>query len=207
MLKPVPAAPVPCEIIALTIPVFVSTITLVLLLPRIISLKSIVVRLADRTGATPIPDNEIVEGAVPASLSTERVPETMPSAFGAKFNVIVTVWPTGMLSGKVTPVMLKRSPVKVRLVTWMGAVPEFVSVNVWDMLVSTATFPKMRLVALAVSLEDADEDEKTFSPFGPPPQEKDIQPSAIHTVTNAPAVPHPRRKIACFMANDPREQN
>jgi hypothetical protein len=79
------------------------------------------------------------------------VPDELPVAAGANFAERVAFWPAGMVTGVVSPLMLKPVPVMVAWEIVALALPLFVSVIVCELLLPTATFPKAKLPGLAIS--------------------------------------------------------
>jgi hypothetical protein len=94
VLKPAPTA-VACDTSALSVPVFVNPRIWVPVVPRMTFPKLMDVRVAERTGAAPVPDNAIVAGELPASLNTERLPATVVAVVGVKVTLKETLCPAG----------------------------------------------------------------------------------------------------------------
>src|SRR6266404_3110814 len=99
---------------------------------------------------TPLPLRAICAGEFAALLLTNKLPLTEPVAVGAKFTLNVVLCPAPKLSG-VNPLIVKPAPVTLSLETFTLVLPVLVNVTVWLLLLPTFTFPKLRLVALAVS--------------------------------------------------------
>ena len=72
-----------------------------------------------------------------------------------KLTVKVAVCPGFRVSGKLTPEMLKPDPVTLPALIVSGAVPEEVRVTDWVEVEFTVTSPKLRLLALKVSVGEA----------------------------------------------------
>ena len=79
---------------------------------------------------------------------------------------------------------LKPAPVTVACEIVTAAVPVLVRVKVWGLLDPTATFPKLRLVALAASVPEEFEPDFDF-PGGVPAPVKPTQPASDRTAKNA----------------------
>jgi hypothetical protein len=103
------------------------------------------------TCCTPLPVREIVVGEFVALLTTETDPVSAPDAVGVKTTLNVALAPAAMVSGTVTPVVLKPVPEAVILETFTLELPVLVSVTVCVLLLPTFTFPKLRLVTLGAS--------------------------------------------------------
>ncbi len=108
--------------------------------------------LALRRSVTPVPESETVVGELLlASMATEILPVTLPVAVGAKVALKVALWPAVRVRGRESPLMLKPAPVTVASETVRRRVPLFLRVTVLVLLLPTVTFPKARLVGLALS--------------------------------------------------------
>jgi hypothetical protein len=99
---------------------------------------------------TPLPVRPICAGEFVALLLTNTLPLTDPVAVGAKFTPNAVLCPAPKLNG-VKPLMVKPAPVTLPPETVTLAFPVLVSVTVWLLLVLTFTFPKLKLLGLAVS--------------------------------------------------------
>jgi hypothetical protein len=104
-----------------------------------------------RVAATPVPLREIVSGEFGALLTSEIVPVTLPAAFGAKTALNVVDWPAAMLTGAAIPEVLKPLPATVTEEIVTVALPPFVRVKVWELLVPVVTLPNAALVGVAAS--------------------------------------------------------
>jgi len=149
-LNPVPDA-LTAETVTLAVPEFVSVIVCDPLLPTAILPKLTVVGLADSCPCTPVPLRAIVAGDPGALLEIETLPLTLPLAVGANFTVNVEFCPVLIVRGVVTPLTLYPVPETLTAETVRLAVPELVSVIVWDPLLPTVTLPKATLVGLTES--------------------------------------------------------
>jgi hypothetical protein len=89
----------------------------------------------------PVPDRAIAAGEPGALLTTEILPLAGPADVGAKVAVNDALLPALMFIGIVAPLMPNPAPEAVAWVTVRVALPEFVKVIVWGMLLPTATFP------------------------------------------------------------------
>jgi hypothetical protein len=84
----------------------------------------------------------------------ERLPEASPIATGANLPVKVALCPSANANGSDGPVTAKPPPDATALMTVKAVGPEFVRVTVCLPLEPNATFPKVRLVGLAVRFPD-----------------------------------------------------
>src|SRR5580698_962588 len=104
-----------------------------------------------RVDATPVPLKEIVSGEFGALLTNEIVPVTLPAALGAKTALNVVDWPAPRFTGAAIPEVLKPAPATVTEEIVTVALPPFVSVKVWELLVPVVTLPNAVLVGVAAS--------------------------------------------------------
>ena len=88
-------------------------------------------------------------------LVTDTLPVALPATVGAKFTLNVALCPAVKLSGVVSPLALKPLPETVRCEMLTLALPMFVSVTGWLLLLSTFTLAKFRLPGLALSFSVA----------------------------------------------------
>jgi hypothetical protein len=79
------------------------------------------------------------------------VPDVLPVAAGANLAERVVFWPAGMVTGVVSPLMLKSAPLMLACEMVALAFPLLVSVIVCELLLPTATLPKAKLPGLAIS--------------------------------------------------------
>ncbi len=73
----------------------------------------------------------------------ERLPEAVPTTVGLNATVIVVCCPAFTLSGSVNPLTLNSEPVSLIWVMLRVAVPVFLIIRAWDVLVPTTSFPKL----------------------------------------------------------------
>jgi hypothetical protein len=99
---------------------------------------------------TPLPLRAIVAGEFAALLFTNTLPVTEPVAVGAKFTLNVVLCPAVKVSG-VRPLTLKPAPETLSEETFTLALPVLVNVTVLPLLLPTFTFPKLKLLGLAVT--------------------------------------------------------
>ena len=111
--------------------------------------KLMLAGLALRRRLTPVPESDRVAGELVALLTTERLPVRLPVVVGAKATLTVVVWPAARVRGSESPLRVNPVPVKLACDTVTLAVPELVKVTVWELLLPTVTFPKLRLAGLA----------------------------------------------------------
>ena len=74
-------------------------------------------------------------------LTTEILPDAAPADVGVKVAVNDALLPALIVIGGLAPLMPNPVPEAVACVTVRVALPEFVKVIVWGMLLPTATFP------------------------------------------------------------------
>jgi len=131
-LKPLPETWI-CEMLTLELPELVRvTVCGVLLLPTVTFPKLRLLGLAVRSKVevTPVPLNAMVEWELEASLTSERLPVTLPALAGAKATLKLVLCPALRVSGTVRPVMLKPFPEGVAWEMVTLAVPELIRVMV-----------------------------------------------------------------------------
>src|SRR2546425_3321327 len=146
-LKPLPETLI-CEMLTLELPELVRvTVCGVLWLPTVTFPKLRLVGLAVRrkVEVTPVPLNAMAEGELGASLTSERLPVTLPALVGAKATLKLVLCPALRVSGTVRPVMLKPFPEGVACEMVTLPVPELIRVMVCELRVPTATSPKLAL--------------------------------------------------------------
>ena len=97
-LKPDPVT-LTCEKVSVAVPVFVSVITLELLLPTTTLPKLTLVGLTEPRACRPVPLSAIVAGDPEALLVMEIVPVALPSDVGAKVTENVVLAPALMVVG------------------------------------------------------------------------------------------------------------
>jgi hypothetical protein len=129
ILKPVPVI-MTLERVTLAVPVFFNITGSVLLLPRLIFPKLVLVGFMLIRSALPVPERDTVVGGLPTlSVAIETMPLTPPVAAGANVALKVVVWPPARVSGKASPLMLKPVPVTVSCVIFKEDVPVLVRVT------------------------------------------------------------------------------
>src|SRR5207302_928463 len=100
---------------------------------------------------TPLPLKEMVAGELLALLATETLPVTLPAAVGAKVTFSVAVWPGVSVALEPTPLEIGRASCRVRVEIVTLEFPPLVSVIPNEGLTPTFTFPKLKLLGLAVN--------------------------------------------------------
>src|SRR5258708_24982362 len=99
----------------------------------------------------PLPDNETDVGEFVALLMAAALPVTLPVAAGAKVTFKVAVCAGVRIVPVDTPLALKPAPEMLTFEIATLELPEFVSVTVRRLLLPVFTFPKLKLVGLALS--------------------------------------------------------
>jgi len=97
----------------------------------------------------PTPVKGMPSGEPGAVLVTEMLPLALAADAGANAAVKEVLWPALRVRGTASPVKLKPAPVAAAVEIVMLAVPEFISVIVWEPLLPTSIFPKLKLAGLA----------------------------------------------------------
>jgi hypothetical protein len=92
----------------------------------------------------------ICVGEFVALLATNALPLTDPVVVGAKFTLNVVLCPAPKLID-VKPLIAKPPPLTLPPETLTLVLPVLDNLTVWLLLLPTVTFPKLRLVGLAVS--------------------------------------------------------
>jgi len=103
-----------------------------------------------RAPCVPVPLKAIASGEPGALLVIETLPLALPVTVGVYFAVNEVFAPALIVTGTVSPLIVKPVPEALAAVMVTLAVPEFVSVTVWDALLPTATLPKLTLVVFGV---------------------------------------------------------
>ena len=102
-----------------------------LLPPRTIFPKLVLVGLAVTRRVIPVPESDTVVGGIQELLVViETLPVTLPVAVGAKMALKVVLWPAARVSGKESPLMLKPVPVTLSCVIFKLESPVLVRVTV-----------------------------------------------------------------------------
>src|SRR2546426_862289 len=145
MLKPAPVE-LPCAMVKLAPPELVKVwfCTPVLptsTLPKLNDTATTEIYTLSLHDALPI-----LLGELGASLTSERLPDTLPVAVGANCTLKVLDCPGGRVSGKVSPLMLKLGPVELPWAMFRLALPELVKARVCTTVLPTSTLPKLTLV-------------------------------------------------------------
>jgi len=121
------------------------------LLPTDTLPKATLEGLADSCPSIPVPLKLMVAGEPGALLVIEMEPLADPLVVGVNVALNVVLCPAAIVIGVVMPLFPNPVPVMVTAETVTLAVPEFVSVIVWDPLLPTATFPKLTVEGLTES--------------------------------------------------------
>jgi hypothetical protein len=129
ILKPVPVT-VALERVTVAVPVFFRITGIVLLPPRMMFPKLVLVGFVLIRSVIPVPESDaVVKGLPRLSVFIETLPLTLPVAAGANVALKVVVWPPARVSGKTSPLMLKPVPVTVPCVIFKMDVPVLVRVT------------------------------------------------------------------------------
>jgi hypothetical protein len=139
--------------LTLELPVLVSVTVWLLLPPAFTFPKFKLVGLAVSTivAATPPPLSAIVVGELGVLLTRETLPVADPATVGAKLTLNVVLCPAANVNGGIRPLVLKPAPETLICEMLTLELPVLVSVAVWLLLPPTFTFPKFKLVGLAIS--------------------------------------------------------
>ena len=103
------------------------------------------------TGWTPVPEREIVAGELVALLATVTFPATLAAAAGVKVTFSVAVCAGVKICPVETPLVVNPAPEMLIFETVTLEFPAFVNVTLSMLLLPMLTFPKLRLVLLALS--------------------------------------------------------
>jgi hypothetical protein len=126
----------------------------------------------------------MLSGEFVASLAMEMPPETVPVLVGANWTWNAWFCPAAMETEDIPPTTLKPVPVTVAWEMVRDAVPVLVKVKVCGLLDPAATFPKLRLVALAARVpEELDPEVELLA--GVPAPVKPTQPASDITAKHA----------------------
>src|SRR5712691_8216459 len=87
----------------------------------------------------------MVLGELGASLTSERLPDTLPVVVGANCTLRVLDCPGGRVSGKVSPLTLKPAPVALACAMVKLAEPELVKMRFCKPVLPASTLPKLAL--------------------------------------------------------------
>ncbi|HZU22092.1 MAG TPA: hypothetical protein VE998_04610 [Terriglobales bacterium] len=133
---------------------------------------------------TPVPLAVIVAGELEASLTIEAVAESEPVVCGVNVTVAVNLAPAAMVAELPTPLTEKLLEAPVTLTALMVAapVPVFVMVTCCELLLPTATDPKVRL---------AGDTARVAEP--PPEPDPDPDPEPDPLWPEEPVLPQPAR--------------
>jgi hypothetical protein len=146
-----PALKVICEIVTLELPVLVRvTVCAAEDVPVVILPKLRLVGLIPRVWVAAIPEplREIEVGEVGALLTIEILPDAEPTTVGMNATVIVICCPAFTLRGSVNPLTVNAEPVSFICVMLRVAVPVFLIIKAWDVVVPTTSFTKLIEVGL-----------------------------------------------------------
>src|SRR5215472_4995554 len=102
-------------------------------------------------GVTPTPVKPMVAGEFVALLATDTLPVAFPAVEGAKPTFKVAFCPGLRTVPAETPLSLKPAPEMVTPEIVTFELPEFVRVNVRELVLPVLTLPKFKLVGLALS--------------------------------------------------------
>ena len=100
-------------------------------------------------GDAPVPESGTDNVPADASELIERVPFTVPVAFGANMTVKVALWPPPRVTGGLIPVMLKPGPLTAVRDMVTADLPILAMVSDIFLLLPAMTFPKLKLDGLA----------------------------------------------------------
>jgi hypothetical protein len=156
-VKPLALKPPPdtltFEIVTFELPLLVTVTFNELLLPTFTFPKDRLEALSPRTwvAATPVPLREIVSGELGALLARVIDPLTLPAALGPNTALNVEVLPGAMLSGTVSPVVLKPAPVTAAEEIVRVAVPLFARLMVCELFDPVTTLPNAAVDGVAAS--------------------------------------------------------
>jgi len=149
ILNPAPVA-LPCEIVRFALPVFFRVIVCELLLPVTTLPKATLDGVTVSCGCAPVPLRTIAVGEPGALLVSEMLPEALPEEVGVKTALNVALLP-GEIVWAEKPVTLNPLPATLSCETVRLALPVFVRVTVCELLLPTATAPKLTLDGATVS--------------------------------------------------------
>ena len=146
-LKPAPATVI-CENVSVALPLFASVIVCELLVPTVTVPKVTLVGLAAICGSVPVPVSAIERGGPGALLVIDTLPLVLVAVVGAKVTEKFAVTPAAIDCPEPIPLVLKPDPVMDAWEMLTDVVPVFVTLTVCVAALPTATFPKLRLLAL-----------------------------------------------------------
>src|SRR5947209_13779680 len=134
--------------LTLELPVLVTVTVCGLLLPTntLPKLKLVGLAVSWNVAATPVPLSGIAVGELGALLTTETLPDTLPTPAAAKATLKFVLCPGVNVKGSVSPLVAKPLPETVACETDRLAVPVFVSVIACVLVFPTTTLPKLTLV-------------------------------------------------------------
>jgi hypothetical protein len=153
ILNPVPVA-LSCEIVRLALPVFFSVITCELVLPTVMLPKLTLDGVTVSCGCAPVALRATVVGEPDAFVVSEMLPETAPGEVDVKTALNVVLLPAEIVCGE-RPVILNPVPVTLPCKIVRPALPVFVRVTVCELLLPTATLPKVTLDGVTDSCDGA----------------------------------------------------
>ncbi len=136
---------VACEMVKLAVPRLISVIVCVLVVPTTALPKLTLAGVTESRGCTPVPLRAVVLGELGASLTSERLPDTLPVVVGANCTLRVLDCPGGRVIGKVSPLMVKPTPVALPCTMVKLAEPELVKVRFCRPVLPMSTLPKLAL--------------------------------------------------------------
>ena len=152
MLKPVPDA-LAAETVTLVVPLFVSVIDCVLLLPTPTLPNAKLPGFATRAvfAATPLPEMARVCGEFGALSANTMLPVVPPAVAGVNVTLKEALCPAPRVAGNARPLIPNPLPVSVARFKLRFTLPLFVSFTVCELLCPTVTFPKLSEVGDMVS--------------------------------------------------------
>src|SRR2546425_826408 len=144
MLKPAPVK-LACAMVKLALPELVKVRFCTPLLPTSTLPKLTLGGATERCGCTTQPLRAMVLGGLGALLTIETLPDTLKETAAAEIYTLALHYALPILSGKVSPLMLKPAPVKLACAMVKLALPELVKVRFCTPLLPTSTLPKLTL--------------------------------------------------------------
>ncbi len=153
ILNPAPAA-LSCEIVRLALPVFFSVIVCEPVLPTGTLPKPTLDGVTVSCGCVPVALRATVVGEPDAFVVNEMPPETAPGEVGVKTALSVALLPAEIVCDE-KPGILNPVPVALPCETARLALPVFVRVTVCELLLPTATLPKLTLDGVTDSCDCA----------------------------------------------------
>jgi hypothetical protein len=153
MLKPLPAT-LFCETVRFTLPVFFRVTACELLPPTATLSKLTLDGVTVSCDCVPVALRAIVVGELDAFVISEMLPEALPAEAGAKTALNVALLPAEIVCGE-KPVILNPVPVAPPCEIVRFALPVFVRVTACELVLPTATLPKLTLDGVTESCDCA----------------------------------------------------